>query len=356
MRASASAMASLGRCGILRALARICALGGCAFGALTLAARAARAQPALPVEVEREGGAEDCPDSAGLVERVAHILGPGARVDATPYRVTFSHGGQAFSAAIRLGTDGATVRYLQAREPSCASLAHATAIALAVLFDAEIADKPEAAPPEKPSEEKPAPPLQPPPVTTKPRLEDEEGRAEAERSADRSHVRVDPWFALGASALVGVLRPVVPAFVADAGLEVQRFHASLGALWALPQDISLPPGHAHEKLLSGNLRACFALGYGAATRFDLCSGVLAGVAKADASGFTQSEEHSELFLAFPAELSFSMRSRFIGAQVEAAALVLAPPNEFEVEGVGATYHPPKIAGMLTARVFFEPTR
>ncbi len=317
----------------------------------------AHAQSSLPIDVEREPGAEDCPDAAALIARVQKVVGPDAKVEATPYRVTFSRGAQAFSAAIRLGSDGATVRYLQAREPSCASLAHATAIALAVLFDADIAaagaDEP---PPEKPPEEKPPPPLQPPPITTKPRANDDEEEVEERRRAARRRVRVDPWFALGASALVGVLRPVVPAFAADAGLEVQRFHASLGALWALPQDISLPPGSAHEKLISGNVRVCFALAANVSARFDVCSGALIGVATADASGFTQTEQHTELFLAFPAELSVSARSRFIGVQAGAAALVLAPPNEFEVEGVGPTYRPGKIAGMFTLRVFFEPTR
>ena len=110
-----------------------------------------------------------------------------------------------------------------------------------------------------------------------------------------------------------MLRPVVPAFVADAGFEVNRFHLSVGAIWALPQDISLPPGSAHETLLSSDLRACFALASGVGTRFDACSGALVGIAKADASGFSETEQHSELFLAFPAELSFSVRARFIGA-------------------------------------------
>jgi len=348
--------AQRGRVAIWRTLAGGCALVAALVGVLAWPGTA-HAQVALPVEVEREAGADDCPDSAALIARIQKIVGPGARLEATPYRVTFSRGPQAYSAAIRLGSDGATVRYLQAREPSCASLAHATAIALAVLFDADTtATGSEENAPENAAEEKTAPPLTLPPVTTKPRAADNDEEEEERRPVSRSSARVDPWFALGASALVGVLRPIVPAFVADAGLEVQRFHASAGAVWALPQDIPLPPGSAHEKLLSGNVRACFALAYRESSRFDLCSGVLAGMAKADASGFTETEQHTELFLAFPAELSFAGRSRFIGLQAGAAALVLAPPNQFEVEGVGPTYRPAKVAGMFTLRVFFVPTR
>ena len=85
--------------------------------------------------------------------------------------------------------------------------------------------------------------------------------------------------------------------------------------------------------------------------------VVAFGARAQARGFTFDEpQHNELFLAFPAELALSSRSRFVGWELSAAALLLCPPNEFRVEGLGVTYHPAPVAGMFSLRAFLEPLR
>jgi hypothetical protein len=318
----------------------------------------ARAESALPISVEREPGAEDCPDTAGLVARVQAILGRDSHPDATPYQVTFSRGPQTFTAAIRASSEGGTVRYLDAREPNCAALAHATAIALAVLYDADLAttepldDKPAEAPTPAPA------PVEPPPEKPAPR-QNANARAPQEASSaagSAPSVRVDPLISVGAGALVGVLRPVGFALLADAGIEVESFRATLGALWVAPETIALSPGSARETLTSGTVRACYAVSRRFLLRFDVCSGVLLGAATAEARGFTSNERHTELFLAFPAELSLSARTRFIGWQLGASALLLAPRNEFEVEGRGLTYRAPPVAGLLALRLFLEPLR
>jgi len=330
-------------------------LAALSFLVLAAGSRSAYAQAAPPISVEREPGAEDCPDTAALVARVETIIGSGGSPDATPYRVTFSRSQQGFTAAIRSGSDGATVRYLDAHEPNCAALAHATAIALAVLFDADLGGTTEQ-PEEKSSEG--APPPTPPEQAPAPKASpgEREGEAEAASSGQGAKTRVDPLFSIGAAALVGVLRPVVLALVADAGVEIENFRGSLGAVWVTPQTIDLAPGSARENLVSGNVRLCYALASRGTLRFDLCSGALIGAATAEARGFTSNERHTELFLAFPAELAFSGRSRFIGWQLGASALVLYRPNEFEVEGRGPTYAPAPVAGMFALRVFFEPLR
>jgi hypothetical protein len=318
--------------------------------------RPAYAQAPAPISVEREPGTEDCPDTAGLAARVEAITGHGGSADATPYRVTFSRSAQGFTAAIRSGTDGATVRYLDAHEANCAALAHATAIALAVLFDADLGGASTTEQPEEqpPTPAPPATPVRPP--THKPAPRASEDESDETSGGDASKTRVEPFFSVGAAALVGVLRPVVLALVADAGIEIERFRGTVGAVWVTPQTIDLAPGSARENLLSGNVRLCYALTSRGLLRFDLCSGALIGAATAEARGFTSDERHTELFLAFPAELSLSGRSRFIGWQLGASALVLYRPNEFEVEGLGPTYRPAPVAGMLALRVFFEPLR
>jgi len=331
---------------------------GSLVGAAT-ASRSAAAEQPPPVTVEREAGAEDCPDTAGLVARVEAIVGRSGAQDATPYRVTFSRSPQAFTAAIRSGPDGATVRFLDAREPNCAALAHATAIALAVLFDADLGNASSGGSTGNAvgegaakSSDAAAPPVAPvaPPV------------AKPAPSADTSEPstpgpRVDLALSVGGAALVGVLRPIVFALVADVGLEIKDFRATLGAVWVPPVTLDLSPGSAREHLISGTLRACYALSRRDAARFDVCSGALIGAETAVARGFTESDpEHTELFLAFPVELAVSARSRFVGWELSATALVPYKPNEFTVDGVGPTYRPPPVAGMLALRVFVEPLR
>jgi hypothetical protein len=303
------------------------------------------AEPTLPIVVERDTGAEDCPDTGELSERIRVILGHGTDQEVTRYRVTFSRGPQGFTAAIHPDTDGAVARHLHAHEPTCAALAHATAVALAVLFDSDLAstlaeaavtDPPEAvAPPAKP----PSPAL---PVTP---LE----------SRDATHgTRVTPTLAVGVAALVGVLRPIAPALLADAGIQLGRFRTSVGALWVTPQTLALPPGSARENLLAGTLRVCYVVSRGRVFRFDACSGGLIGAASAEARGFKVNEQRTELFLAFPLEMAVAARTGIFSWELGASALILAPPNEFQVTGRGATYQPSPLAGMFALRVVYEP--
>jgi hypothetical protein len=335
-------------------------LGFC-VGFATASGSAAAQQPP-PITVEREAGAEDCPDTAGLVARVEAIVGRNGTEDATPYRVTFSRSPQAFTAAIRSGPDGATVRFLDAREPNCAALAHATAIALAVLFDADLGNASSGggagnaggeSTAKSPDETTPpVAPVTPPVAKPAPGADASEPPAPSAPSP-----RVDPALFVGGAALVGVLRPIVFALVADVGLEIEDFRATLGAVWVPPVTLDLSPGSAREHLVSGTLRACYALSRRGAARFDVCSGALVGAETAVARGFTESDpEHTELFLAFPVELAVSARSRFVGWELSATALVPYKPNEFTVDGVGPTYRPPPVAGMLALRLFFAPLR
>jgi hypothetical protein len=314
--------------------------------------RSAAATVALPISVEREPGAEDCPDTAGLVRRVRDIIGRVSLPESTPYRVTFSHGAQSFTAAIRSGADHDSVRFLDAREPNCGALAHATAIALAVLFDADLDGK---------SAVEVSAPAPPPPVSAAGKRPDSNRAESAEPlpatvPAPRERKSaLRPVFSLGAVALVGVLRPAVFGFVGDAGLPLGRVQVTLGALWITPQTIELAPGRVRETLASSQIRLCLALAGAGALRLDGCSGALIGAATAEARGFSSNERHTKLFLAFPAELSLAARAGRIGWQLATAALVLAPPHEFAIEGRGPTYRPLSVAGMIALRLFIVPS-
>jgi hypothetical protein len=332
--------------GTLAALALTCALSGHAR-AQTESGDAAdsevRAVPVLPIVVERENGAEDCPDTDRLVSAVSAILGRGTET-ATPYQVIFRRGAQGFSAAIRADTDGAIVRRLHAREPSCASLAHAAAIALALLFDADLAGALYDAtkPPEAVAAPEPTPARQPL-VRTQPSA-----------PPRRNGVPLGPLFSAGAGAVVGLVGPGAPALVADAGARLGRVRGSLGVLWAPPQTLELPPGSAREEWLGATLRACYLLLPGRVLQLGACSGAIAGAITAQARGFKVNERRSALSLAIPVELTVGLHAGSIGWELGASALVPCPPNEFQITGSGATYRPPPVAGSFVLRVVFEP--
>jgi hypothetical protein len=304
-------------------------------------AHAARAEtPSLPVTVEREPGAEECPDTDALVARVGALVGQAGSYDGTAYRVTFTRIGQTFAAAIRSESDGATVRHLRARDPDCDGLAHATAIALAVLLDAGLAetlDDSDAKPPDVVLPPAPSPVV----IVAPPRP-----------PVKRLHVA--PFVSVGGAALVGVLRPVAPALLADAGVSVERFRAALGVLWAFPQTLTLAPGEARETLVAATVRACWDVARSDSLRFDACTGAFIGVASAEARGFDVNERHNELHLSFPVEAALAARTGPIAWELGAAALVSAPPNEFRVEGRGPTYRPSPVGGLFAVRVSLEP--
>src|SRR5882724_5107541 len=124
------------RGGSAHRLARV--VGSGVLSVLALLSRPAHAQQDDAVHVERDPGAEDCPDTEDLAARVATVVGHPSDPRQTRYVVTFARTPQTYTATIRSGVGSGTVRQLSAREPNCAALAHATTVALAVLLDADL--------------------------------------------------------------------------------------------------------------------------------------------------------------------------------------------------------------------------
>jgi len=300
---------------------------------LAFAARVARAEAADPIAVERGSGAEECPDAASLIARVAAIRGRSAFPSGASYDVSFTHTADTYTALIRGGGNAESQRVLDGRGPSCAALAQATAVTLALLFDAEMDAPPEAA--------KPEPPPPPPPKLDL----GEPLSSEAPRRA----ARVDATLALGVSGLIAVLQPFSPALSGDLGLRVSGFRMDLGVLWSPPQSLALAPGVVRESLVSGTARACLALVRAQREQLDLCSGLDAGVVSARASGFTRNEQETRPWLAVPLELSFVQHSESVGWEVSAAALGALEHQDFTIDHLGPAYESPRLSGMLSLR-------
>ena len=108
---------------------------------------AACAQGTEGLQVERAPGAETCPDAVSLSQRIAAIRGRPLTFSRLSYEVYFTRTGETFSATIVSGLSGESRRVLEGRG-TCAALAQATAVTLALLFDsdAESAAKPEVEP------------------------------------------------------------------------------------------------------------------------------------------------------------------------------------------------------------------
>ena len=298
----------------------------------------ARAQSPESLTVDREPGAEDCPDAATLGVRIAHIRGRAGGPSRASYDVSFSHTTDTFTAVIHGGANSESQRVLEGRGLSCTALAQATAVTLALLFDSEV----DSTPPDTPKPEPPpaAPPPKVAPLLADPILVDVRARGP----------RVDGTLSLGVSGLVGVLRPLSPAVTGELGLQVLRWRMGIGVLWNPPQSLSLDPGAIRESLLAGTARSCLALTRSSGFRFDLCTGLFAGIATADANGFTTNEHHVvRTWLAIPLELSLAQLSGPVGWEVSVSALGSLVHEDFSIDHLGAVYRAPRVAGMLSLR-------
>ncbi|WP_437600564.1 hypothetical protein WMF28_03210 [Sorangium sp. So ce590] len=302
----------------------------------------------------RGDGAESCPDAARLIERVEQLRGRPETGASGAYHVDFTRGADGFGAAIR---SGGGARVLRDRGPSCAALEQATAVTLALLLDSDARASslpaPDAGARDEPSPapEAPAPPpaaparapLAPPGPTGGGAREGEGEAPRSERGATRLTL------AAGAAGLFGVVRPVAPALSAELGVGGARFRTTLGALWLVPQTLKHGPGELRETLLGGAVRACFAAAGTEALRFEVCSGLHAGLLKVVASGYTRNDVAETAWLAVPLELSLARLAGPLGFDVGAAALVPLRRNDFSVDGVGVAYRSLPVGALVSLR-------
>jgi len=314
---------------------RLPALGRClvAFLLLNSIERRCWGQSSPILAVERQLGAEGCPDVDALTSRVERIRGRAADDVKGGYQITFARDTDAFSATIRSGPDGTGVRTLQDRGATCAALAQATAVTLALLLDSD-------APPPDP----PPPPPSPPPAPKTPTAPAVVPAPLPERSP------VFATLALGGAAMVGVIRPVAPAFSAEAGVSITRWHMGLGALVGLPQDISLGPGVVRESLLSGFARICYAPWLSDSIAVDLCSGGYFGRLTAEGRNYTNNTQQTRTWVAAPFEVAATYRMGAVGVQLAATALVPVQRQNFSIEHLGVAYDATPVAAMFSLRL------
>jgi hypothetical protein len=299
---------------------------------LTAAAQAQSAADSF-LSVTREEGAESCPDTDALSAHVERLRGHPATGEPSAYRVSFTQRGGVFRAEIRVGA-GSGVRVLRDRGATCASLEQATALTLALLLDSDShelptektePDQPElVTPPEtKPAQQKPAEP--------------------ARRGSTSMSL------SLGGGGLFGVVQAAAPAALGELGIGVDRFHTSIGVLWLPEQSLDFGPGRLDETLLSAEARTCLTAARSTELRFDLCSGIYAGLLKVRANGYTLNSSADKPWLAVPFELALATTSQPVGVEVGVSALVPLRRNDFSIDNLGVAYSSWPVGLLLSMR-------
>jgi hypothetical protein len=286
------------------------------------------------LSVTREPGAEDCPDRDTLSEHVGRVRGLQATSATGTYHVTFSFRAGVYRAAIRFGgTQGQ--RVLRDRGATCASLEQATALTLALLLDSDASALPleEEEPPRTPPPT-PAAPVEPAPSREKPK-------------PNPAHVSL--LLAAGGAGLSGVINPIAPAVTGELGIGIARFRAHVGALWVPEQTLDLAPGTVNETLFSGVARMCLSPWQQPRMRFDLCSGIYAGLVSVEANGYTRNDDAKKPWLALPLELAFLTTSSPIGVELGASALVPLRRSDFAIDYLGVAYESWPVGLLLSMR-------
>jgi len=300
---------------------------------LSAAARAQSA-PESFLSVTRDEGAESCPDTDSLSGHVQRLRGHEATGEPSAYHVSFTRRGGVFRAEIRLaGSSG--VRVLRDRGATCASLEQATALTLALLLDSDSHELPT----EKPEPEEP--PVSRPPV----RRPAEQNPPEPARRRTLTTMSLS----FGGGGLFGVVQPAVPAALGELGIGIDRFHTSVGVLWMPTETLDFGPGRLDESLLSAVARTCIAAARSRELRFDLCSGIYAGLLKVRADGYTRNTSASKPWLAVPLELSLSTTSPPVGVEVGLSALLPLRRNDFAIDNLGVAYASWPVGLLLSMR-------
>jgi hypothetical protein len=296
----------------------------------------ARAQaPPAPLDVIRGPDVQDCPDATRLADDIARIRGAGAAAATAAtaaYSVEFARTGPGLSAAIRRGPDRTNVRLLEVPGQTCAALAHAVAVTLALLFDSDKVGAPE----EKPEEVKPPEPVPIEAPSPAPVVEERKRRREA-------------TVTLGGSGLFGVLRPASPGLTGELGLEIGRWRTGLGVLWLFPQTLELGPGTVRESLVSGSMRVCYAPWRSDRLRFDVCSGALIGVVTAEGRGYSLDQTRTQPWLAAPLEVAVAGFAGPVGLELGAGALASFQRPDFSVDHLGVAYRSPLVGATVSLR-------
>jgi hypothetical protein len=280
--------------------------------------------------VTRTKEAAGCPDQETLqrlVERILErplALPPAESSRRVAVEVAFHRDADGFTAEVRLSGETRGERALRDASPTCAALADAAAVTIALsLDDRAQADEAARVPAERP------PPLAP----------------EAEQ-------RFPVW--AGATAGVGFGQVGAPSFAAGIELgadALRNFPVRIGGVFVLPHDNPLPPGGVHVSLIAGEVAVCRALfRLALAFRTSACADLQIGALRGEGHGFASTTSGALTWTAAGARLDLEGAS--LGPFVWGLqGSVLAPLQRltFSVESLGIAYDSSAVVGTIAVR-------
>jgi len=326
-------------------------LRACRLGLLLLLAGGtgtpcAAAQPQAPkaaLVVTRGEGAQDCPDSAALAERVRGVAGAnvvsselGAAVFETWVQVAMTRNFGGYSAQISTAGARHGSRTLDDLGPSCASLADAIAVTLAIFLDPYAS-----LPPSTIAQPAPAPP----------RLPEPKAKAPPE-TPPQTHFYLDA----GAGVTLNVLDHAMPLLAANAGLYLApTWSLSLGGAYVLPDTTSSPGGEVELSLAYADLRGCGrALGESDGTHLDFCLTTMLGSLRGSGRGYPEhfSKHAAWWAVAVGPNLLFPI-TRSLSWILTGEAVLPVIRNGFDVQYNGSkslAFRPGAVAGLISLGV------
>jgi len=297
-----------------------------------LAARGSHGAPlSADISVAHGQGAEDCPGREQLGAAIEAILKRPLSVPAAPdeilrVEVDFTREGDHYRAALRLRGAKPGERFLDDRGPTCAALAEATGVTLALLLDRELERRVIATPPP------PEPATAPPPAAPSPGARG--------------------WLAILAGPAFGLVPRPSLGLGAALGLDWGPWWLEIAGRQVLAQSTSFGPGSVRVALTTADLEICgvFARS-GDALRTALCAHAAAGRLAGEGVGYQMSTSAALPWLAAGggARLSGVLGGRW---QWGLRGLVFFPLRDhtFSVQNAGVAYDPGPVAGAIDLEI------
>ena len=277
--------------------------------------------------MERQRGAEDCPDAAELQKAIIAQLGydPFRNDAAERVAVVFSRTRGGFkSSIVRTGTGTPLRRELASRADQCSELANSTRLALAIAIDPQAYLRP--APPTPPSVEVAPPPPPPPPLepvrAPAPAAPPPDRGPSAPSEPARPSAPLQWWLGVGALSALGAAPTATGGLVVHASARKGTF--SLGTEgrfdWPITRDYGV--GTLESNFIVASLVPCAHFGVGAA-----CLVGSAGALRAKSTGFEGSTSRTGFLALVGARAAVTWGLGEKTALVVFADLQLAPTRD-----------------------------
>ena len=279
--------------------------------AVALSTSSAVAAP-LSAEIRVLDATVGCPDSRELHTTVEHIvqrpITPTLPADTVVATVRFRRAGTGFEALVQLTGAKQGERSLTDTGESCAPLAQAVAVTLALLIDS-----------------RPVP---------------------ADSVTDLPSFRSRGAVSLGLGPALGLLPSATLAF--DAALEVMwpRWSVRAGAVYLQPSDAQLGPGRVEVRLSSADLRLCRWLLGSPSLQLDGCAAGAMGWLSGQGQGYPVSSQAGFFWssLGVAMRLGGPLGQRWLWA-ITTEGLVPLGQRSFSVGNLGVAYRSARIGGL-----------